>query len=156
MRNGSATAGNVVGAMSSAAPWLVNAPEPMTTEPTRTWSWIEPDVPTRMIVRTPAWTSSLTTMLIDGAPIPLVAHTTGAPPGNVATKASSPRLRASGRPPPRCSVAISSERAGSPLSSTVVVPSGRSAAPNPMWYSRPSIAPTVGERRPLNTLTRDE
>ena len=60
----------------------------------------------------PTWTSSLTTMLIDGAPIPLVAQITGAPPGSVATNESRPRLRASGRPPARCSVAISSERAG--------------------------------------------
>ena len=124
--------------MSSAAPWLVSAPEPMTTEPTRTWSWIEPDVPMRMIVRMPACTSSLTTMLIDGAPIPLVAHTTGAPPGSRATKESSPRLRASSAPPARCAVAISSERPGSPLSRAIVVPSGRSSRPNPMWYSRPS------------------
>ena len=87
--------------MSSAAPWFVTAPEPITTEPTRTCSWIEPAVPMRMIVRMPACTSSLTTMLIDGAPIPLVAHTTGAPPGSRATKASSPRLRASSAPPAR-------------------------------------------------------
>ena len=82
MRNGSATAGNSGGAMSRAAPWLVSAPEPMTTSPARTSSWIEPDVPIRMTVVMPTWTSSLTTMLIDGAPIPLVAHTTGAPPGS--------------------------------------------------------------------------
>ena len=134
MRNGSATAGNSGGAMSSAAPWLVSAPEPMTTSPARTWSWIEPDVPMRMIVVIPVWTSSFTTMLIDGAPIPLVAHTTGAPPGSVATNESSPRLRASAAPPDRCVVAISSERPGSPLSRAIVVPAGRSARPNPMWY----------------------
>ena len=69
----------------------------MTTSPARTWSWIDPDVPMRMTVVMPTCTSSLTTMLIDGAPIPLVAHTTGAPPGSVARNESRPRLRASGR-----------------------------------------------------------
>ena len=63
----------------------------MTTDPIRTCSWIDPLVPMRMIVRIPTCTSSLTTMLIDGAPIPLVAHTTGAPPGSVAANASRPR-----------------------------------------------------------------
>ena len=67
--------------MSRAAPWFVSAPEPMTTSPARTWSWIEPDVPMRMIVVMPTCTSSLTTMLIDGAPMPLVAHTTGGAAG---------------------------------------------------------------------------
>ena len=85
----------------------------------------------RMIVVMPTWTSSLTTMLIDGAPIPLVAHTTGAPPGSVATNESSPRLRASAPPSPRCSLAISSDAPGSPLSRAIVVPSGRSATPEP-------------------------
>ena len=85
--------------MSRAAPWFVSAPDPMTTEPMRTCSWIDPLVPMRITVRMPTWTSSLTTMLIDGAPIPLVAHTTGAPPGSVAAKASRPRWRDSTRIP---------------------------------------------------------
>ena len=136
MRNGSATAGNRGGAMSSAAPWFVSAPEPMTTDPVRTWSWIDPAVPTRMIVPMPTWTSSLTTMLIDGAPIPLVAHTTGAPPGRRARNESRPRLRASGRPSARCSVAISSERPGSPLEQGDRRAVGQVLAPNPMWYLR--------------------
>ena len=92
----------------------------------------------RMIVRIPTCTSSLTTMLIDGAPIPLVAQTTGAPPGSVAAKASRPRWRDSTRIPVRWSVAIRSERDGSPLSKAIVVPSSRSAVPNPRWYSAPS------------------
>ena len=132
VRNGSAAAGYCGGAMSSAAPWLVRAPraDRRPSRP-RTWSWIEPLVPMRMMVRMPAWTSSLTTMLVDGAPMPLVAQTTGRPPGRVATKASRPRLRASARPSARCSVAISSDRPGSPLSRAMVGarragPSGRS------------------------------
>ena len=124
--------------MSRAAPWLVSAPDPMTTSPARTWSWIEPDVPMRITVVMPTWASSLTTMLMDGAPIPLVAHTTGAPPGSVATNESRPRLRASAVPSARCVRAISSERPGSPLSRAIVVPSGRSPRPNPMWYLRSS------------------
>jgi hypothetical protein len=39
--------------MSSAAPWLVSAPDPMTTSPARTAAWIEPDVPIRMTVVIP-------------------------------------------------------------------------------------------------------
>ncbi len=81
----------------------------------------------------PVCTNSLTTMLIDGAPIPLVAQTTGAPPGSLARKESRPRLRASTVDPSRCSPAMSSERAGSPERSAIEVPSGRSPPPNPMW-----------------------
>ncbi len=67
--------------MSSAAPWRQSDDELITTSPTLTRGWIEPLVPMRMIVVIPTWASSLTTMLRDGAPIPLVAHTTGAPSG---------------------------------------------------------------------------
>ena len=96
-----------------------------------------------MIVVMPAWTSSLTTMLIDGAPIPLVAHTTGAPAGQRGDE----RVEARGCGPaagPRrgARVAISSERPGSPLSRASDVPAGRSSRPNPMWYSRSLTAPT--------------
>ena len=118
--------------MSRAAPWLTRAAAPITTDPMRTCSWIDPLVPTRMIVPMPTCTSSFTTMLVDGAPIPLVAHTTGAPPGRVAAKASSPRLRASTRAPARWSSAMRSERPGSPLSRAIVVPGSRSPTPKPM------------------------
>ena len=71
--------------------------------------------------------------------MPLVAHTTGRPPGRWAAKASRPRLRDRARPSARCSMAMSSDRPGSPLSRAMVVPSGRSRAPNPMWYCRSSV-----------------
>ena len=113
----------------------------MTTEPIRTCSWIEPLVPMRMIVRMPTWTSSLTTMLIDGAPIPLVAHTTGAPPGQRRGERVEPRWRDSSRIPLRCSVAMRSDRDGSPLSKAIVVPASRSSEPNPRWYSAFPVTP---------------
>ena len=115
-----AAAGNSGGATSSAAPWLVTAAAVITTDPTSMPGWMAPLVPTRMTVRMPAWCSSFTTMLIDGAPMPLVAHTTGEPPGSRARKLSSPRLRASTRLSARCRSAISSLRPGSPESKAML------------------------------------
>ena len=86
--------------------------------------WIEPLVPTRMIVRMPTWNSSLTTMLIDGAPMPLVAHTTGAPPGSVPRKLSRPRLRASTRLSRRWRWRSARCGPGSPDSRAIVGPLG--------------------------------
>lgn len=67
--------------MSLAAPCRHSAALLITTLPGRTCGWMEPQVPTRMMVRMPTWTSSLTTMLSEGAPIPLVAESSGRPLG---------------------------------------------------------------------------
>ena len=88
----------------------------------------------------PIWTSSLTTMLIDGAPMPLVAHTTGRAAGQRRRRTSrGPGCGPASRPSVRCSRAISSDRPGSPLSRAIDVPSGRSSRPNPTWYIRPAV-----------------
>ena len=69
----------------------------ITTLPGSTCAWIEPHVPTRMICLIPVCTSSLATMLSDGAPIPRrdyyaeVARQLGAPPPTfIAPPAGSP------------------------------------------------------------------
>ena len=79
------------------------------------------------------YTSSFTTMLSDGAPMPLVAHTTGAPPGRVARNDARPRLVDSDRPWVSVTVAMAADRPGSPLRRATVVPGARSAVPKPRW-----------------------
>ena len=77
----------------------------------------------------PTWTSSLTTMLIDGAPIPLVAQTDRRPAGQAGDERVEAAV-AGQRPSARRGARWRSARSepGSPLSSAIGVPSGRSSA----------------------------
>ena len=128
MRNGSATAGNSAGAMSRAAPWLV---ERARADDHRADADVLLDRAARADADDRA-DAGLHQLVDDDAHRRRAHAARGA--HDRARRRAAGRRRRRGRGgatapgiPARCSVAMSSERAGSPLSRAIVVPSSRSA-----------------------------
>ncbi|MDA1387815.1 hypothetical protein O2L01_22675 [Glycomyces lechevalierae] len=81
MRSKSGTVGYSGGRNEPLVPSSRTQPVETTSCPALMWYWIEPQVPTRTKVSTPACISSSTAIAVEGPPMPVEHTRTGCPSG---------------------------------------------------------------------------